>query len=140
MTSLVDKLNSVMDTLKDEIDDALSNYKVMHFLRFPTATDFFPVCFIVPTRITPIYRGGILEEDEYAIIEIEIHLVTRVPFDYRGTRLLEDLDAIMEKLRTLRHDDSKWYELDYKGGIDLEYSPIEKWILQSAVVHVKVEA
>lgn len=112
----------------------------MHFLRFPTATDFFPVCFIVPTRITPVYRGGILEEDEYAIIEIEIHLVTRVPFDYRGTRLLEDLDAIMEKLRTLRHDDSKWYELDYKGGIDLEYSPIEKWILQSAVVHVKVEA
>jgi len=140
MTSLVDKLNSVMDTLKTEIDDALSNYKVMHFLRFPTATDFFPVCFIVPIRITPIYRGGILEEDEYAIIEIEIHLVTRVPFDYRGTRLLEDLDAIMERLRTLRHDDSKWYELDYKGGIDLEYSPIEKWILQSAVVHVKVEA
>ena len=140
MTSLVDKLNSVMDTLKTEIDDALSNYKVMHFLRFPTATDFFPVCFIVPIRITPIYRGGILEEDEYAIIEIEIHLVTRVPFDYRGTRLLEDLDAIMEKLRTLRHDDSKWFELDYKGGIDLEYSPIEKWILQSAVVHVKVEA
>jgi len=140
MTSLVDKLNSVMDTLKTEIDDALSNYKVMPFLRFPTATDFFPVCFIVPIRITPIYRGGILEEDEYAIIEIEIHLVTRVPFDYRGTRLLEDLDAIMEKLRTLRHDDSKWYELDYKGGIDLEYSPIEKWILQSAVVHVKVEA
>ena len=140
MTSLVDKLNAVMDTLKTEIDDALSNYKVMHFLRFPTATDFFPVCFIVPIRITPIYRGGILEEDEYAIIEIEIHLVTRVPFDYRGTRLLEDLDAIMEKLRTLRHDDSKWYELDYKGGIDLEYSPIEKWILQSAVVHVKVEA
>ena len=140
MTSLVDKLNSVMDTLKTEIDDALSDYKVMHFIRFPSATDFFPVCFIVPIRITPIYRGGILEEDEYAIIEIEIHLVTRVPFDYRGTRLLEDLDAIMEKLRTLRHDDSKWYELDYKGGIDLEYSPIEKWILQSAVVHVKVEA
>ena len=96
--------------------------------------------FIVPTRITPIYRGGILEEDEYAIIEIEIHLVTRVPFDYRGTRLLRDLDAIMEKLRTLRHDTSKWYELDYKGGVDLEYSPIEKWILQSAVVHVRVEA
>jgi len=140
MTSLVDKLNSVMDTLKTEIDDALSDYKVMHFIRFPSATDFFPVCFIVPIRITPIYRGGILEEDEYAIIEIEIHLVTRVPFDYRGTRLLEDLDAIMERLRTLRHDDSKWYELDYKGGIDLEYSPIEKWILQSAVVHVKVEA
>ena len=140
MTSLVDKLNSVMDTLKTEIDDALSDYKVMHFIRFPSATDFFPVCFIVPIRITPIYRGGILEEDEYAIIEIEIHLVTRVPFDYRGTRLLRDLDAIMEKLRTLRHDDSKWYELDYKGGIDLEYSPIEKWILQSAVVHVKVEA
>jgi len=139
MTSLVDKLNSVMDTLKTEIDDALSDYKVMHFIRFPSATDFFPVCFIVPIRITPIYRGGILEEDEYAIIEIEIHLVTRVPFDYRGTRLLEDLDAIMERLRTLRHD-SKWYELDYKGGIDLEYSPIEKWILQSAVVHVKVEA
>jgi len=140
MTSLVDKLNSVMDTLKTEIDDALSDYKVMHFIRFPSATDFFPVCFIVPIRITPIYRGGILEEDEYAIIEIEIHLVTRVPFDYRGTRLLEDLDAIMEKLRSLRHDDSKWFELDYKGGVDLEYSPIEKWILQSAVVHVKVEA
>lgn len=140
MTSLIDKLNSVMDTLKSEIADALSGYKVMHFLRFPTATDFFPVCFIVPIRITPLYRGGILEEDEYTIIDIEIHLVTRVPFDYGGTRLLKDLDAIMEKLRTLRHDDSKWYELDYKGGIDLEYAPIEKWILQSAVVHVKVEA
>ena len=140
MTSLIDKLNSVMDTLKDEIDSVLSSYKVMHFLRFPTASDYFPICLIVPIRITPLYRGGLLEDDEYSIIELEIHLITKVPYDYRGERLLKDLDAVMEKLRTLRHDETKWYELDYKGGVDLEYAPVEKWILQSAVVHVKVEA
>jgi len=140
MTSLIDKLNSVMDTLKDEIDSVLSSYKVMHFLRFPTASDYFPICLIVPIRITPLYRGGLLEDDEYSIVELEIHLITKVPYDYRGERLLKDLDAVMEKLRTLRHDESKWYELDYKGGVDLEYAPVEKWILQSAVIHVKVEA
>jgi len=140
MTSLIDKLNSVMDTLKNEIDSVLSGYKVMHFLRFPTASDYFPICLIVPIRITPLYRGGLLEDDEYSIIELEIHLITKVPYDYRGERLLKDLDAVMEKLRTLRHDESKWYELDYKGGVDLEYAPVEKWILQSAVIHVKVEA
>jgi len=140
MTSLIDKLNSVMDTLKDEIDNVLSDYKVMRFLRFPTASDYFPICLIVPIRITPLYRGGLLEDDEYSIIELEIHLITKVPYDYKGERLLKDLDAVMEKLRTLRHDESKWYELDYKGGVDLEYAPVEKWILQSAVIHVKVEA
>lgn len=139
MTSLIDTLNSVLANLKTELELVLTEYSVKTYLRFPTSSDKFPICFIVPIKVTPSYQGGLSQLDEYATIEIQLHLVTKVPFDYQKSTLLEDLDTALEKLRTLRFDTTKWRELQYTDGVELEYSPIENWILQSAVINLRIE-
>lgn len=139
MTSIIDTLSSILSNLKTEIESVLTKYKVNIFLRFPTESDNYPIALIVPIRVTPTYAGGLLQNDEYATVEIELHLITKVPFDFKGSTLLTDLDTALEKLRTLRYDDTKWRELQYKTGIEFAYTPISNWILQSAVVNLTIE-
>lgn len=139
MATIIDKLNQILTNLKTEVESALTDYKVSIFLRFPTETDAYPIALIVPIRVIPKYAGGILQEDEYATAEIELHLIVKTPFDYDGTTLLADLDTVLEKLRTLRYDETKWRELQYKGSIEFAYSPISRWILQSAIINLTIE-
>lgn len=139
MTSIIDKLSSVLNNLKSEVEGVLTDYKVSIFLRFPTESDAYPIALIVPIRVTPTYAGGLSQNDEYIIAEIELHLITKVPFDYQNSSLLNDLDTALEKLRTLRYDETKWRELQYKSGVEFAYSPISRWILQSAVINLRIE-
>lgn len=139
MTSLIDTLNSVLSNLKTELESVLTDYSVKIFLRFPTSSDKFPICLIVPIKVTASYQGGLTQLDEYAMIEIQLHLITKVPFDYQNSSLLDDLDTTLEKLRSLRFDTTKWRELQYTEGIEFEYSPAERWILQSAVINLRIE-
>ena len=139
MTSIIDKLNQVLTNLKTEVESVLTDYKVDIFLRFPTEADRYPLALIVPIRVIPKYAGGILNDDEYATAEIELHLITKVAYDYDNTTLLENLDTVLEKLRTLRYDNTKWRELQYTGGIEFAYSPISNWLLQSAIISLTIE-
>lgn len=139
MTSIIDKLDQILTNLKTEVEGVLTDYKVSVFLRFPTESDAYPIALIVPIRVISKYAGGLSQLDEYATAEIELHLIVKTPFDYSGSTLLTDLDTVLEKLRTLRYDETKWRELQYKGGIEFSYSPISNWLLQSAVISLSIE-
>lgn len=140
MTSLIDNLDSILDNLKSEVELLLSTYTVSIFLRFPAEGDKFPQAIIVPIKITPIYVGGLEQEVESGLAEIELHLIVKIPYDYRGSTLLTDLDTVLEKLRTLRFDETKWKELRYTGGVEFAYTPITKAILQSAIIKLSIES
>jgi hypothetical protein len=136
--SLIDSLNSILSTLKTDIKLVLSNYTVKYFMVDPTRTDQYPFCAIVPYNVTPLY-DTIPQENEYGIFDIHLYIVVRTPFDHEATTLLEDLDTLITKLKSIRHDNTKWRNLDYSGGVKFSYDRIENSMLQSADIALRIK-
>jgi len=136
--SLIDSLNSILDDLENEIKSVLSKYTVMRFMREPSRLDHYPICMVVPTETIPLYTSlpETIEEGDFII---HLYLVMRTPFDYKGSSLLKDLDILITELYSLRHDTTKWRELNYLDGIRYSYDPIEDGMLQGAeiILHIR---
>ena len=136
--SLIDSLKSILTNLEAEISSALPNYSVLRFMREPDRLDRYPAIMIVPTEATPIYQT-MTEDNEQGLFLIDIYQIIRVPFDFEGTKLLDELDTLLDHLFTIRHDTDKWRDLDYKEGIMFESMIIDNATLQSAVIHTKIK-
>jgi len=136
--SVVANLNSILDDLETEIKGILKEYSVLKFLRTPETLNSFPAIMIIPKRVIPYYLS-LGEIHEKGIFEIELYQIVKTPFDYAKTTLLTDLDSLLEELYDLRHDTTKWDELDYVKGIEFDYVPFENAVLQTAVISLTIK-
>ena len=136
--SMIDSLNSILSNIETEIESVLTTYTVKPFLRSPDRYDSFPFCQIVPYEGIPLYTG-MTEDAEQGIFEIHLILTVKTPFDYRGTTLLTDLDTLVTHLFSIRHDSTKWRNLDYTEGIRFSYEEYSNSMLQNAEVVLKVK-
>jgi len=134
---LIENLTDILDNLKSEIEDALGKtYTVEKYMRIPDVTDTYPIVMLIPKNVIPLHLS--MEGDEEGTYNIEVDQVVKVPFDYDGSTLLEDLETLMERLKTLRTHSSYWEDLNYNGGVEFHYDQIDNWILQSASVNVQI--
>ena len=136
--SLVDNLKLILTTLETEIESALPTYSVLRFMREPDRLDKYPAVMVVPNEATPLYQT-MTEDNEQGIFSIDLYLIVRTPFDYEGSKLLDELDTLLDHLFTIRHDKLKWRDMDYKEGINFEYVGIDNAMLQSAVIHTRIK-
>jgi len=136
--SLIDSLKSILTDLETEIASALDGYSILRFMREPDRLDRYPAIMIVPTEATPIYQT-MTEDNEQGIFLIDVYQIIRIPFDYKGSKLLDELDTLLDHIYTIRHDITKWRDLDYKEGIGFEYVPIDNAMLQSEVINLKIK-
>ena len=136
--SIIDNLNSVLSTLKSEIESVLTKYTVKLFMQNPKRTDQYPICIIVPNESVPGYIA-IPQEEEFGIHEIQIFIVVRTPFDLDGSVMLEDLDTLITKLKSIRHDTTKWRWLSYEDGVRFGYDAVDNSMLQSAQISLKIK-
>lgn len=136
--SMIDSLKSILTNLETEIASALDDYSILRFMREPDRLDRYPAIMIVPTEVAPIYQT-MTEDNEQGLFLIDIYQIIRVGFDYKGSKLLDELDTLLDHLFTIRHDKTKWRDLDYKEGIAYEYMGIDNAMLQSAVIHLKIK-
>lgn len=136
--SLINNLKTILTTLETEIANALDGYSILRFMREPDRLDRYPAIMIVPEEATPLYQT-MTEDNEQGIFTINLYLINRTPFDYHGTKLLDELDTLLDHLFTIRHDKNKWRDLDYKEGILFEYINVDNATLQSAVIHLTIK-
>ena len=136
--SLIDSLKSILTNLESEIKSALPTYSVLRFMREPDRLDRYPSIMIVPNEATPLYQT-MSEDNEQGIFSIDLYMIIRTPFDFKGSTLLDELDTLLDHLFTIRHDKLKWRDMDYKEGILLEYLGIDNAMLQSAIIKLKIK-
>ena len=137
--SVIDNLNSVLSTLKSEIESVLTTYTVKLFMQSPSRSDQYPLCVIVPEETTPGYIG-IPSNEEFGIHKIEVFIIVKTPFDLDGSRMLEDLDTLVTKLKAIRNDTTKWRWLSYEDGIQYAYDKAtDNSMLQSAQISLKIK-
>lgn len=137
--SVIDNLNSVLSTLKSEIESVLSTYTVKLFMQNPKRVDQYPICIIVPETTVP-GALAIPQEEEYGVHSIQLFIVVRTPFDLDGSTMLTDLDTVVTKLKAIRHDTTKWRNLSYEDGIRFGFDAAsDNAMLQSAQISLKVK-
>lgn len=136
--SMIDSLELILTSLETEIATALSGYSILRFMREPERLDRYPAVMIVPEDAKPHYQA-MREDNEQGIFIINLYQIIRVPFDYKGSKLLKELDSLLDYLYTIRHDDTKWRDLDYKEGILFEYLAIDNAMLQSAMIRLRIK-
>lgn len=136
--SMIDSLISILTDLETEIATALTDYSILRFMREPDRLDRYPAVMIVPEEATPIYQA-MTEDNEQGMFPINLYQIIRVPFDYKGSKLLDELNLLLNHLYTIRHDATKWRDLDYKEGVGFEYMAIDNAMLQSAVIRLKIK-
>lgn len=138
-TDLITLSVSALGSLKDVISAAMdSSYDIKVMMRFPARSDRFPVIFIVPEEIIPQYMDR-TETLENGDLNIRLVIAVKTPFDDDGTKLLEDLDTLVNALWNVRHDKTKWLKLDYLRGIKISTAEIDKYILQSCDIAIRIK-
>jgi len=140
--TLISLVNAAIAALKNDVESVLvtdhtPKYSVKVLLRDPDRSDRFPFAVIIPMEIVPKYF--VRDSIENAILTIRLILIVRKPFDDDGTELLSDLDTVLEKLYTLRHNTDNWRELDYKQGIRFGTDITDKDVYQSAEITINIE-
>lgn len=137
--TIIDNLNSVLATLKTEIESVLSKYTVKLFMKNPKRVDQYPICIIVPNDTIPGYIA-IPQEEEYGLHSIQVFIVVRTPFDLDGSTMLTDLVTLITKLKAIRHDTTKWRSLSYEDGIKFGFDTAsDNAMLQSAQISLKIK-
>lgn len=137
--SVIDNLNTVLATLKSEIESVLSTYTVKLFMQNPKRIDQYPMCIIVPDETIPGYLA-ISQEEEYGLHSIQVFIVVRTPFDLDGSTMLTDLGTLITKLKAIRHDTTKWRNLSYEEGIKFGFNAAsDNAMLQSAQISLKIK-
>ena len=136
--SMIDSLKSILTNLETEIASALDDYSILRFMREPDRLDRYPSLMIVPEEATPIYQT-MTENEEQGLFTINLYMIIRTPFDFKGSTLLDELDTLLDHLFTIRHDTDKWRDLRYTEGIKFEYMAIENSMLQSAQIILTIK-
>ena len=136
--SMIDSLKSILTNLEAEISSTLPNYSVLRFMREPDRLDRYPSLMIVPEEAVPIYQT-MTENEEQGLFTINLYMIIRTPFDFKGSTLLDELDTLLDHLFTIRHDTDKWRDLRYTEGIKFEYMAIENSMLQSAQITLTIK-
>lgn len=138
-TTIIDNLNTVLATLKSEIESVLSTYTVKLFMQNPKRVDRYPMCIIVPEITNPAYLA-ISQEEEYGLHSIQVFIVVRTPFDLDGSTMFTDLSTLITKLKAIRHDTTKWRNLSYEEGIKFGFNAAsDNAMLQSAQISLKIK-
>lgn len=136
--SLIDNLQSILTTLVSEIESVLPTFSVLKFMREPDRLDSYPSVMVVPEEVVPVYQT-MTENEEQGLFTINLYMIIRTPFDYKGSTLLDELDTLLDHLFTIRHDTDKWRDLRYTEGIKFEYMAIENSMLQSAQIILTIK-